>query len=208
MTRRREGGAGRDAIGVAVLDAEGRIRSADRGFARLVGTPVDGLLLQDLVLDNQRELARLIAGTASERWQEAYMGLRPDADGVPIDHVVRYRRTVDGVAVVIAPATDSATSVSRALLALVDELIETERRLEARTQELEQALDEVRSARLQARKLDGILPLCMGCGLVRTDDDSEWVELAAYLSRSGAVRMSHGLCPACETGLDGQDAGT
>ncbi len=59
------------------------------------------------------------------------------------------------------------------------------------------SLDELRQSRLTIRKLEGILPTCASCGLVRTDDDSEWLPLAEYLVRRGAVSLSHGLCPTC-----------
>ena len=55
---------------------------------------------------------------------------------------------------------------------------------------------------LHIRKLEGILPTCAWCGLVRTDDDSEWVELAEYLQGGDSISFSHGLCPTCERRAD------
>ena len=62
---------------------------------------------------------------------------------------------------------------------------------------LSESLEQLRQSQLTLRKLEGILPVCASCGLVRTDDDSEWLPLADYLVRRGAVSMSHGLCPDC-----------
>ncbi len=59
------------------------------------------------------------------------------------------------------------------------------------------SIEELRQSQLTIRKLEGILPTCASCGRVRTDDDSEWLPLADYLVRRGAVSMSHGLCPVC-----------
>ena len=134
------------------------------------------------------------------------MALRPDARGIPVDHVVRYRRTAEGVALVVQPATDATSAVSQRLLARVDELIETERRLEPRTRELDAALVEVRSARLQLRTIQGILPMCMACGRAR-GDDQEWLAIADYLAKSGITLLSHGYCPACEAARDEPRAG-
>jgi uncharacterized membrane protein YjjP (DUF1212 family) len=59
------------------------------------------------------------------------------------------------------------------------------------------SLEQLRQSQLTIRKLEGILPACASCGRVRTDDDSEWLPLAEYLIRRGAVAISHGLCPDC-----------
>jgi hypothetical protein len=59
------------------------------------------------------------------------------------------------------------------------------------------SLAELQRSQLTIRKLEGILPACASCGRVRTDDDSEWLPLADYLVRRGAVSISHGLCPDC-----------
>jgi hypothetical protein len=61
-----------------------------------------------------------------------------------------------------------------------------------------ESLEKLRQSQLTIRKLEGILPVCASCRHVRTDDDSEWLPLADYLVRRGAVQsMSHGLCPEC-----------
>lgn len=70
-------------------------------------------------------------------------------------------------------------------------------RLRETNRRLRRTLDEVRESRLTIRKLAGILPTCSACDRVRSDDDSEWMTLTAYLERRGGVAISHGLCPAC-----------
>ena len=62
---------------------------------------------------------------------------------------------------------------------------------------LSESLEQLRQSHLTIRKLEGILPVCASCRRVRTDDDSEWLPLAEYLLRRGAVSMSHGFCPEC-----------
>lgn len=62
---------------------------------------------------------------------------------------------------------------------------------------LQTALDEVQASQLYIRKLEGILPICMGCKAVRSDDDERWEPLDRYLAKSEAVSLSHGYCPTC-----------
>ena len=62
-------------------------------------------------------------------------------------------------------------------------------------------LGELERSQLHLRKLEGILPICMNCKVVRTDDDKNWVRLDEYLTRADAVSLSHTYCPACEAKL-------
>ena len=62
---------------------------------------------------------------------------------------------------------------------------------------LQTAITEVQASQLYIRKLEGILPICMGCKAVRSDDDQRWEPLDRYLVRSEAVSLSHGYCPTC-----------
>lgn len=61
--------------------------------------------------------------------------------------------------------------------------------LEAKNQDLADALDEV-------RRLQGILPICMHCRKVR-DEHSVWQALEEYLADRAEVHFSHGLCEEC-----------
>lgn len=70
-------------------------------------------------------------------------------------------------------------------------------RLAGQNDALQSALDAVRRSELHIRKLEGILPICMGCKSVRTDDDERWVPLDRYLATKEGVSLSHGYCPTC-----------
>jgi hypothetical protein len=187
----------RKVVGVASLDRDGIVISADARLIHLVGLDAVGLPLHDLMEPNQRDLAHLIVETASDEWATAFVGLRPDARGVPVDHLVGYRRAEDRIVIAIEPADDSVREVNESLLVLVDDLVDAQRRLAERTRAPEDALEEVRSARLVLRKIQGILPICMGCHRVRGDDDLEWLDLAEYVQRAGTIALSHGYCPEC-----------
>lgn len=74
---------------------------------------------------------------------------------------------------------------------------ETEKALATHNDELNSALEELGRSQLKIRKLEGILPICMSCKAVRSDDDRNWVPLDRYLAGAKAVSLSHTYCPEC-----------
>ena len=186
-----------DAVGVARLDDAGRILTANDAFARLAGRPVVGTRLDHLVAATQGDLVRTMVETAGESWAEVFLGFASDEVSVPVDRIARVGRVGGEVVLVLEATPAEAGRVNESLLALVRELAAIQRILESKTHELQVALDEVQSARLLLRKVEGILPICMGCGRVRSDDDKEWLDMSEYLARSGSIALSHGYCPRC-----------
>lgn len=61
--------------------------------------------------------------------------------------------------------------------------------LQARNQELQEALDKVKTLR-------GLLPICSSCKKIR-DDQGYWHQLEAYIRDHSEADFSHGLCPEC-----------
>ena len=61
--------------------------------------------------------------------------------------------------------------------------------LQARNQELQEALDNVKVLR-------GLLPICSSCKKIR-DDQGYWRQLEAYIRDHSEAEFSHGLCPDC-----------
>jgi methanogenic corrinoid protein MtbC1 len=184
-------------VGVARLDAHGRIVSANDAFEDLAGRAVAGLPLEALVAAAQRDLVRSLIAGAGATWVEVFLGFVRDEAAVPVDRVARVGRVGTEVVIVVEETTAAVGRVNEGLLALVHDLVEAQRLLETKTGELQTALEDVRSARLMLRKVQGILPICMGCGRVRTDDDRHWVEIGEYIARSGSIALSHGYCPRC-----------
>jgi DNA-binding response OmpR family regulator len=82
------------------------------------------------------------------------------------------------------------TDELRARLAVGRRILELEAALAARVDEVEKALAEVKTLR-------GILPICMYCHKIRTDEVS-WQRLEQYISSHTQAEFSHGLCPECE----------
>jgi DNA-binding NtrC family response regulator len=67
-----------------------------------------------------------------------------------------------------------------------DELVA---RLQAKNQELEEALARV-------KRLEGLIPICCYCKKIR-DDRNYWENVEDYISRHSAAEFSHGICPEC-----------
>jgi len=64
-----------------------------------------------------------------------------------------------------------------------------ERKVEERTRELRQALDEV-------KQLSGLLPICAWCKKIR-DDHDRWQSLESFVSSKTDATFTHGICPEC-----------
>jgi response regulator RpfG family c-di-GMP phosphodiesterase len=52
-------------------------------------------------------------------------------------------------------------------------------------------------------KLQEVLPICMGCGMVR-NEEGRWITLPAFLQRNASF-LSHGYCPVCEPAEDTEE---
>jgi len=77
----------------------------------------------------------------------------------------------------------------RARLKVGQRVVELERTLEKRVQDLEKALADV-------RKLKSLLPICMYCKSIR-DDGDYWREIDEYIYKETGTDFSHGICPNC-----------
>jgi hypothetical protein len=57
--------------------------------------------------------------------------------------------------------------------------------------------DEVLKSHEEVQALSKLLPVCAWCRKVR-DDDGYWHEITSYFSRKKGMRVTHGICQACE----------
>lgn len=48
----------------------------------------------------------------------------------------------------------------------------------------------------RVKRLEGIIPICMHCKAIRSDDDA-WHRLEEYISENSDALFSHGICPKC-----------
>jgi YesN/AraC family two-component response regulator len=65
--------------------------------------------------------------------------------------------------------------------------------LQARNQELQEALDQVRTLR-------GLIPICQSCKKIR-DDQGYWHQVEDYVESHSDAAFTHGLCPDCSRKL-------
>ena len=77
----------------------------------------------------------------------------------------------------------------RARLEVGRRIVELQRSLARRVQQLEEALARV-------KQLQGLLPICSYCKKIR-DDRNYWQQLESYLSDHSEAQFSHGICPDC-----------
>ncbi len=69
-------------------------------------------------------------------------------------------------------------------------------RMIALQDKLNSKIDQLRDAIEHVTTLQGILPICMHCHKIRTDDQA-WERLESYIELHSDARFSHGLCPEC-----------
>jgi CheY-like chemotaxis protein len=77
----------------------------------------------------------------------------------------------------------------RARLHVGERVIELQRALAHRAQELERAISHIKT-------LQGILPICMHCHRIFSDQKS-WQRIEQYIEEHSDAHFSHDLCPAC-----------
>jgi len=68
-------------------------------------------------------------------------------------------------------------------------LVKTQLLLNKKVTELERALEHVKT-------LQGIIPICMHCHSIRSDD-AAWNKLEIYIEQHSDAQFSHSICPAC-----------
>jgi len=68
-------------------------------------------------------------------------------------------------------------------------VLELQRALAQRVQELEEALASIKT-------LQGLLPICSYCKKIR-NDRNYWQQVEGYICEHSAAQFSHGICPEC-----------
>ena len=77
------------------------------------------------------------------------------------------------------------------------ELVQTTRELTIEKENLQKALEEIKT-------LKGIIPICANCKKIR-DDKGYWNQLETYLESHSDALFSHGICPECKNKLYGKE---
>lgn len=83
--------------------------------------------------------------------------------------------------------------VFTALSVLVASIEQHRRRV---IEHLEESNRTVQNAHEEIKTLRGLLPICMYCKNIKTDDE-KWIPIEQYIRQQSGADFSHGLCPSC-----------
>ena len=105
--------------------------------------------------------------------------------GVPVlGQDSRIRNDIATLAIMVAIAAFPAAGYL-----MMQEMLQAKRQLDEQVEKLQEALKHV-------QRLQGLLPICMYCHKIRTDQQS-WQRIELYISEHSDVTFTHGLCPEC-----------
>lgn len=199
------------------LNSRGSIVAANAAFSRHIGVSVSNLA------------DRSIADFLSAGDSDMVLGWAAGSAAPTAPHLINFvttsnetytLRCIVGLRgdrfLVAGEAADALMdSTSQALLqannefaTLTRELARKSRELERTHKELAATLHDLETSYWHLRKIQEVMPVCMGCGQVKTDG-SRWETVVDYL-RSNEIFLSHGYCPPCakhiarEFGLEDQ----
>jgi sigma-B regulation protein RsbU (phosphoserine phosphatase) len=133
----------------------------------------------------------------------------PERDGPEVCRIIRARPQTVPVYVVLLTALGGRQNIIHGLQAGADDyitkpfdreelrarlevgrrIVELQRSLTERVQQLEDALACV-------KQLQGLVPICSYCKKIR-NDRNYWQQLESYLSDHSEAQFSHGICPEC-----------
>jgi PAS domain-containing protein len=200
----------------ARIGPDGTLLDGNRTLAHLVGIPegeLPGRPFEALLADDDREsvrrtLAEEVPPGPGERFLANFVSVRHEV------HTLRCALFADGADRVLVgePDVEEDRAVAEELLRLNNELsvlsrenIRRSRELEAARGDLEATLEELESSYWHLRKIQEVLPLCMGCGKMKTGT-SEWTSLVDYL-KEHEIFVSHGYCPSCAAAFEREAGG-
>jgi hypothetical protein len=96
----------------------------------------------------------------------------------------RVRNDIASMAILVALASFPAAGYF-----LIQDILLAKRRLAEQLEKLQEATKHV-------QRLQGLLPICMYCHKIRTDQQL-WQQLEAYITEHSDAKFSHGVCPDC-----------
>ena len=184
---------------------DGTVLSANTAFEAALGRegdPLTGSSLWSMVTDADAELLRSRITTQDRRFHKKVFLNFLDRDGSPRTLGMHVDVQQDGVLMIGEATVNDEAHMRDELLALNNQLAvlirENERKtraLEAAKRELETATKELQDSYWHIRKIHEVLPVCMMCGKVKTENLG-WENVLDFLKRHSRF-LSHGYCPTC-----------
>jgi len=179
------------------LDRHGAIRSANAAASRWLGRKEEEL--------RGEPIQRFCASQDDETIRNMIEGEEPLSAEIFISLVDRSDRpyTLQGffsreggeIVLLGTPEAHSLHDLQEQMLAANNQLAEMARESERRRRELERTKTELESTYWHLKKIQEVLPICMGCEKVKTGE-AEWQSVVDYLKKN-ALFLSHGYCPDC-----------
>lgn len=150
---------------------------------------------------NSAAMAFVGAKTAAVAWRQARRTGQGTARFVAVVitstvvvHLARGAATLASAADAVSPVRARSGAQAVLLLLLVMHGAAMFLGLLMRVSQRAQA--ELQEALARVKRLEGIIPICMHCFRVRTDQDS-WDRLEKYVGEHTEAELSHGICPDC-----------
>jgi len=142
--------------------------------------------------------------------------MMPDLNGFDVCRVIRSDEAFSAIPVIFITAMDTfegevegleaggidylSKPVNLDLLKLrVRNHLELKRRSDLIREQrdlLDSQKKELESALARIKHLEGVIPICMHCKSIRSDDES-WHQLEEYITEHTDALFSHGICPKC-----------
>lgn len=188
-----------------VADDACAIVEANPAFAHHVGVALErlpGRSLEEFVAIHEREpLAAWCAGAATPPVSRTPISF-VTVNGAPYTLHCLAQRQEHRLWLVGEPELEVEGGAAVELVQLNNEMATLARENSRRRRELERtqvelaaALNELQTSYWHLQKIQEVLPLCMRCGRVKTDE-ARWDTFVDYL-RSNEIFLSHGYCPEC-----------
>ncbi len=183
---------------------EGLVTECNQAFAaalgvprsELIGRPIWGWLVDP---DAQRLRERIFTGEPGLFPQRINLS---DAQQHPYTLEALLSLDSQGFALIGEPALSKEHALRNELLLLNNEFAVLTREnarqnkdLRKAQSELERVYDELKSSHWHLKKIQEVLPICMICGKVRTEE-ATWDDLIHYFKQNSDF-LSHSYCPEC-----------
>ncbi len=133
----------------------------------------------------------------------------PEMDGMGVCKRARALERDNPIYIIMLTGRDTKKDIVHGLDSGADDYItkpfdENELRARVRVAErmvtiqasLTETVDELREALDHVHTLQGILPICMHCHGIRSDD-AAWHKLEKYIEANTTAKFSHSICPDC-----------